>query len=304
MVRFPSAESADNTIKLEGRADVVDKIHAAIGAFALAKTNETIEEIEVPPAQHRLLIGAGGETRRAMEAQFGVRLDIPKQNVQGAARSRITLTGPAASVAAAKAHINALLQQHQGESVPVPRAVHHAISSNGAFFRNLRNNHHVTVEHAGAKPPPRPSAATTRTNAAAPPLITDDAPASLSAHSWVVHNSASDLDGEIPWVLKGKPDDVAAAVTQLRAAIAAASAQTSTGYLVLPDPKVYRLVIGPGGAQINRIRAASGCQVNVPKNQAQGEAIEVVGSAEGVEQAKELILEAVRGGAGSSPRSS
>jgi rRNA processing protein Krr1/Pno1 len=72
---------------------------------------------------------------------------------------------------------------------------------------------------------------------------------------------------------------------------------------------MYRFVIGPGGAQINSIRKQTGCRITVPKDQAKGEAIEVLGSKEGVEKAKDIILGIVKnggsgGGGGGSRRQS
>ena len=47
---------------------MVDKIVAAIEAFAGQKENSTTESIEVAPEKHRMLIGRGGEVRRALES--------------------------------------------------------------------------------------------------------------------------------------------------------------------------------------------------------------------------------------------
>lgn len=57
-----------------------------------------------------------------------------------------------------------------------------------------------------------------------------------------------------------------------------------------------RYVIGQGGQKVNSIRKQSGCKINVPKAGSGEQAIELAGSAEGVEKAKELILEAVKEG--------
>ena len=67
----------------------------------------------------------------------------------------------------------------------------------------------------------------------------------------------------------------------------------TVGFLILPDPRTYRHVIGQGGSEINRIRKQSGTKIQVPRDQSGGEAIEIVGSSEGVEKARDLILEVV-----------
>ena len=82
----------------------------------------------------------------------------------------------------------------------------------------------------------------------------------------------------------------------VEAAIATAK-QSVTGLLILPDPKTYRFVIGPGGATVNNIRKQTGSKVDVPKAGGSSEAIEIRGTRDAVEQAKEMVIEAVKNGA-------
>ena len=177
----------------------------------------------------------------------------------------------------------------------VPRNLHHAISNGGQLFRQLRNSHQVTVDHAGETLPAKPDASA-RTTGGALPLITDDADAVADAHSWNVVQTAAGEDGEISWVLRGNTENVAKARDVIQKAVAEAKKYDATGYLILPDPRTYRHVIGPGGQKVNAIRKQSGCKIQVPRDQARDEAIEIVGTQEGVEQAKDLILAAVRDG--------
>ena len=285
---------------MEGNQAIVEKIVAAIEAFVDQRENQVTETIEVAPEKHRLLIGHGGETRKNLENKFEVSIDIPKQSVQGAARSLIKVAGLPDQVQKAKAHILEMVKEQEGETIQVPRGVHHIISDNGQLFRRLRNDHKVTVDHAGQQPPARSSAAPRpRVNGGASlPLITDD-PDNVDNFSWEIVDQSSENaeDGEIPWVLRGSPENIAKARAALEKALAQAQQQSATGYLILPDPKTYRFVIGPGGSQINSIRKQTGCKINVPRDQAKGEAIEIVGSKDGVEQAKDIILEVVKKGA-------
>ena len=299
-VRFPGQESDDNNIRVEGNKAVVDKVVAAIEAFVIQRENSTTESIEVVPEKHRMLIGRGGEVRRALESQFNIGLDIPKLSQQGPARSQVKVSGQPADVEKAKTHILDLIKDQDGEAFQVPRKYHQAISDNGHFFRRLRNDHRVTVDHAGHQPP-KGSVALPRTQVnggASLPLITDNQD-SIDSHSWEVVDSGENAEeGDIPWILRGSPESVAKARVMLEKAIEQAKSQQSqsTGYLVLPDPKTYRFIIGQGGSQINAIRKETGCRITVPRDQSQGSAIEIVGSKEGVEQAKDIILDVVQSG--------
>jgi rRNA processing protein Krr1/Pno1 len=264
-------------------------------AIVAERETQIVETINVPTDKHRSLIGRQGETRKELERKFNVSIEIPRQ---GDGKTGVTISGQPKDVARAKDHIQGLVKGEEGETVQVPKNLHHAISDNGQFFRKLKKDHQVTVDHAGHKLPPKPAVPpNTRPNGGALPLITDDQDESADAYSWhVVSLLDLDLDGEIPWILRGPPDNVAKARESLTAAIDQASKMTNTGYLVLPDPRTYKYVIGQGGSKVNSIRKQTGCKINVPRDQAKDEAIEICGSADGVEKARELILQAVKEG--------
>lgn len=298
MVRFPRAEAEGNTIRVEGSEDVVNKIIEQIQALAMEKESQTTDIVEVAPEKHRLLIGRGGETRRQLESQFKVSIDVPRQTVTGPQRSQVKLAGQPADVAKAKEHIAGLVKDQEGETINIPLKYHHIISDNGQMFRRLRSDHRVTVDHAGQRPPPKTNAPTARRGGALP-LITDDAGAGSNNVSWELHDLHSDApEGEIPWTLSGNSaEDVQKARARIEAALAEASKHNSTGFLFLPDPSSYRMIIGPGGSEINRIRKQTGCKIQVPKaGEGSSEAIEITGSKEGCEDAKEIILGIVNAG--------
>lgn len=249
MVRFPKAESDESAIRVEGPKNVVEKIVAAIKAQVSSLENQTTEILEIAPDKHRLLIGRGGETRRSLESQLNIQLDIPKQTTSGAARSQVKIIGEPAAVEKAKEHILELVKGQEGETVQVPRYLHHVISDNGQFFRQLRNQHKITVDHAGQQVPAKPAqaeAGKARKGAnGALPLITDDATTGADEHSWeLIETNApeegADLSATIPWILRGPAENLPKARQTLEAAIEAASKPSATGYLILPDPRSYR----------------------------------------------------------------
>ncbi|TVY81677.1 Vigilin, partial [Lachnellula suecica] len=294
-VQFPKVEADGNDIKIEGNKEVVDKIIAAINEIVSTLDSQKTDELDIPTDKHRSLIGRGGETKKELEAKFKVALDIPRQ---GSGQTAVKITGQPDAVAKAKAHLQDLVKEQEGESVSVPLKVHHSIADNGQYFRRLKNEHKVTVDHAGHKVPPKPAAPTNvRANGGAMPLITDDADEAADVHSWkLVDMSESGLDGDIPWILRGPPDNIAKAQAALEAAIEQALQNTTIGYLTLPDPSTYRFVIGTRGSKVDSIRKATGCKITVPRDQAADEAIEIIGSADGVEAARDLILQAVKEG--------
>jgi rRNA processing protein Krr1/Pno1 len=296
-VKFPLKGSESESIRIEGTESLVAGIVAGIESFVSQRENQVVDTIEVPVDKHRKLIGRGGEIRRNLEEQFGVSVDVPKN---GSGRTAVKLSGAGENVSKAKAHISEMVKEPEGETILVPIPAHHAIAQNGNVFRKLRNDYGVTVDHGGQKPPPRPEAGVPRTRAnGAAPLITDEL--DTDAHSWqIVEPEATNGDaGTIPWILVGQsPEKLASAKAHIETALGAASKPAATGYLILPDPKSHRHVIGAGGRTINAIRRKTGCDIQVPKA-ASGtvdEAIVIVGEKAGCEEAKDMILDAVREG--------
>nr|POF20132.1 vigilin 1 [Quercus suber] len=297
MVRFPKSDAEGNSIRIEGEGAVVDKIVAQIQALVKDQESQTTEILEVKPEKHRHLIGRQGEARRNLESQFSVSINVPRQNETGPQRSQVRISGQPDAVEKAKAHILEITKDQEGETINIPRRFHHTIADNGQFFRRLRNDHKVTVDHAGERPPPKPAApAPGRSNGGVMPLITDDPAAKSSEHSWEAHPlHSSTEDGDIPWVLSGNnAETIAAARAKLERALEECNKHDTTGYLILPDPRAYRHVIGPQGSEINRIRKKTGTKIQVPRDQSQGEAIEITGDRAGVEEARDIILEIVQ----------
>ena len=295
MIRFPKTDVEGKSIRVEGQKAIVDKICASIQALVDEQDSQTTDIAEVKPDKHRMLIGRGGETRRQLEQQFGVTINVPRQSETGPQRSQVRIAGQPGNVEKAKVHILDITKDLEGETVPVPRRFHHTISDNGQFFRRLRNDHKVTVDHAGQRPPPKPSAPTpSRANGSSMPLITDDPTANANSHFWEIHDLHSSEEGDIPWVLSGpSPDAIAVARTKLDKALEDAGKQDTMGFLILPDPRAYRHVVGLGGTEINRIRKQTGTKIQVPRDQSKGEAIEIVGAKGDVVDARDIILEIV-----------
>ena len=296
MVRFPKTDAEGNDIRVEGQKAVVDKICAAIEALVVDQESQTNDIAEVKPDKHRLLIGRGGETRRQLEQQFNVSINIPRQSETGPQRSQVRISGQPANVEKAKEHILEITKDQEGQTISVPRRLHHAVADNGQFFRRLKTDHKVTVDHNGQRPPPKPTTPTpSRANGGAMPLITDDPSVSATSHSWEEHSlNAAAEEGDIPWILSGpSPESITTAHAKLDRALEEATKQDTMGFLILPDPRAYRHVIGPGGSEINRIRKKTGTKIQVPRDQNKGEAIEITGAQAGVQEARDIILEVV-----------
>jgi polyribonucleotide nucleotidyltransferase len=294
-VQFPKTEEDGNKIKIEGRSSVVDGIIKAMEDIVSQRDAQTTEVVEVPASQHRNLIGRGGDTKNALQRKFKVAIDVPHKD---SGKTGIKIVGLPADVEAAKEHILELTKEEPGVEILVPRHLHNLTSNNGQIFRQLRNDHGVTVDHKGHKIPAKSSVPKNARSNGALPLITDDA-TDDELHSFqTVTLTPGENDEAIPWVLRGSDaEKLKKAQATVENALSQAQKTDTIGYLVLPDPRLYRYVIGQGGAKLNGIRKQTGCKIDVPRQGESRDAIEIYGSSEGVDRARDLILEAVQEGA-------
>ena len=303
LVRFPPMDSQESTIRLEGHQTIVDKLASAIETFANERAQQITDSIAVPPDRHGALIGTGGETRRRLESEHNITLNVPDRSATGAARSQVKITGAPANIEKAKEAIAALTKGRESKTVQVPQHLHHHIfSSHGNKLKDMR----VRIDHGGQERPARPAPPDVRANGSASslPLITDTSqdPSSVDIrdrHGWDIFDATTGVanpDVTFPWILSAaEADDLARAEEMLLAAITAEQ-ESCTGYLTLPDPSLNQYVIGPRGATINTIRNDTGCRIDVPKRGVGVEPIEIRGTPSAVEEAKEMILDAVTQG--------
>jgi polyribonucleotide nucleotidyltransferase len=295
-VQFPKGDGPDsNEVVVRGPKEVVDKICAALEALATTKDNEITEVVDVPAERHFQLIGTGGDIRKRLETEFGVSINVPRR---GSGETGVKITGPASEVSKAISHISNVTKPKPEARVDIPKSLHHTVSNNGRLFANLRNQG-IIVVHDGVRAPPKPEsgASTPRTNGNAP-LITDD-PADSFSWSMITTGPLAGDEDMIPWILRGQSEEnVAAARKKVEEALEKASKPSTTGYLILSDPKLHRHVVGKGGSKVGEIRDKTGCIIQIPQNKPgnASEAITIIGDREACEEAKEMILEAVEEG--------
>jgi KH domain len=176
-----------------------------------------------------------------------------------------------------------------GIVVQVPKRLHHRVSNDGRSKNQLRQRFQVYVSHDGAEIPP----------ATKPPVngtlgrIDDEE----ETYSWyVVEDPSSSSDETIPWKLRGSNDNVHKAKEFIESLISSMEDQGNcTGYLGVP-PEHHHLVIGKGGQKIGIVRDETGCTVDVPRRGDGSDTIVIRGTKEGVERAKEMIVESVEAG--------
>lgn len=240
----------------------------------LAQVNDLEDEttlvLHIPTSLHPSLIGKGGSLVRSLQEEFHVRIDfkslikptdtpfISDRTFEGAGpMGSIYVSGPSEQAHQA---IQAILQRTPSStSLQVPfLAKQHVMGRQGQHLRKLRTQFHVNVT-----------------------LPSRHAPLEVN-----------ELGEEVEtWIVQGTYDDVQASIQELQTLIQGFRSPRVSFEINDIDLTFHRLVIGPQGSTISRIRKASQCQIQLERGDP---IIRISGpSEENVQQAEKLIREVV-----------
>jgi len=208
------------------------------------------------------------------------------------------------SPAACKAAIDLLKGQVRStvaeitDNVTVPLKYHHAISQQGAFFRNLRSfGVHVDQSPQPSKPgmPVKPPSTVPTAR------IDDTAEAAVSEPQWeVILNYQDAEEGDATWTLKTRdPAALERAKASIEEALEHAQAMSHVGFLTLPDRSLFPRIVGVKGSNVSRLRNETGADIIVSREDT---TIAITGTESNIEAAKEAILEMASNGGRSQHR--
>ncbi|KAA8917736.1 hypothetical protein TRICI_000108 [Trichomonascus ciferrii] len=295
MINIPKAGTNDPIIKVTGNKKVVNRIVKAIKEIVSEKERQVEETVNVPTDKHRSLIGPGGIIKRELEEEHNVSIQIPRQ---GSGDDKVIVSGMPEDVEKAKEKIAALTANPYKAEIAVPKLLHADLADRGTFIRKLKNDFDVRVEH-GRVNLPKPADIKIPEEAIGSVLITDDEKDTASKWKWTVVKDEAighpQSEATIPWKLRGEDDACQRAKALIESTLDQVSKHNSTGYMWLADPTRYRLLIGPGGSRINKIRSESGCTIAVPKAGANSnEVVTLRGNDEQLEKARQMILASIQ----------
>ncbi|KAG2015753.1 SCP160 protein [Coprinopsis cinerea AmutBmut pab1-1] len=305
LIRFPRQGETGDEVRLRGEPKLVAKLKAELEKIVAELRDRIILGVDVPAAQHRALIGRGGQNLEALQKKFDVQIQIPGSrsynqigepenlgDLEGVDPANLVkVTGSRANVEAAVENLKANIKPPPPEAVTkdvsVPLKYHHAIAQQGNFFRTLRS-HGVTVDHSAV--PAKPALPSPPSDPASTARIDDDADeADAPPYQWKVVDNYADADeGDATWTLKGRDDaSIAKAEKLLSQAIENAAKKTHVGFLTLADRSSFPRIVGTKGANVARLRDESGADITVGR---ENNTIVIVGSETEINDAKTAIL--------------
>eukprot|EP00127_Corallochytrium_limacisporum_P006245 Clim_evm4s223 gene=Clim_evmTU4s223 len=247
-----SIRAEEEKIEIEGPKKAVEHASDALRKQVDFLTNSwKIEEISVSPALHKHLIGKGGQNIKRIKEECGVEIDFPDSDDKESSTIRI-----------------------EGEKSGVAKAVDEIATQTAKLVD----------------------------------MVTIEVPVPLKYHGQIIgakgaritelRNTFGDVQVNVPKptenkdsiTVKGQKADAEAVKTYILELLAEIKEQDFT--LKVPIFKPYhRRIVGRKGENINRIRAETDCRIQVPDEGDPSDAIEVIGTKENAERAKQLLLE-------------
>ncbi|KAI0663525.1 hypothetical protein C8Q70DRAFT_363295 [Cubamyces menziesii] len=308
LIRFPRQGEPSDEVRLRGEPKLVAKLKAELEKTVKTLKDRVVLAVEVPVAQHRALIGRGGQHLNDLQTRTGAQIQFPgsrsytqvgePENAEDLAgvdpANIVKVSGPRAACEKAIEELKSQIKPPAPEgvtgTVTVPLKYHYAVSQQGNLFRQLRSfGVHVEQSVQPSKPavPPQPAS---QADAATAARIDDpDADAGATEVQWqIVPNYQDAEEGESVWTLKARDQaGLDRALKLIQEGIEHAEKMTHVGFLTLPDRSMFPRIVGAKGSNVARLRNESGADITVNRDD---NTIVIVGSETAIETAKDAIL--------------
>ncbi|KAF8160830.1 SCP160 protein [Crassisporium funariophilum] len=298
LVRFPRQGEPSDEVRLRGEPKLVAKLKTELEQLVATLRDRVILAVDIPAAQHRALIGRGGQHLNEIQSKFNVQIQFPgsrsynqvgePENIaeltEVDAANIVKVSGARAAcektLIELKSNVRAPVVEGPTKDVLVPLKYHHVISQQGSFFRTLRSLG-VQVDQSAQ---PQKSAVPTRPT---PSTRIDDAEASEAEWETVANYQDSE-EGDSTWTLKARDQaGLDKAETLIKEAVDAAARMSHVGFLTLSDRSVFPRIVGSKGANVARLRNETGADITVSR---ENNTIVIIGSGNEILAAKDAIL--------------
>ncbi|KAF5393250.1 hypothetical protein D9757_000766 [Collybiopsis confluens] len=312
LIRFPRQGEPSDEVRLRGEATIVNKLKAELEKTVAILRDRVILAVEIPAAQHRALIGRGGQHLNELQDRTGTQVQFPGSRSYaqvGAAENVVEVSDvdPANIVkvvgprSACEKAIESLKKASKAASpelvtstITVPLKYHHAISQQGQFFRHLRTFGVQVDQSAQAQKPSVPARPTSNGETTA--RIDEEAEdLSVPEIEWeVIPNYENAEEGDSVWTLKARDQaGLERAEKLVHEAIEHAKGMSEVGFLTLPDRSTFPRIVGSKGANVMRLRNETGADITVSR---ENSTIVIVGSESDIVGAKNAIIKLASGG--------
>lgn len=314
LVTFPRQGDDADSVRLRGDRKIVSKLQAELEKTVAALRATKVIGVVVPQAHHASKIGRGGSALQDLQRRSGATIHFPGSRQYGsvgdvenadevadaAKEDIVKVVGTDEAIAKASESLKSVPAERtpragRGElvsrTISIPAKYHHAVAEQPNLIRSVRGvGAFLTIPNG----PPKPSYTPSDDIAAKTARIDLDADDSEEGQFEIRENYVDGDDKEESWTIRAKEEDLDRAEAILTKALETAKAATHVGLLTGLPRSAFPRIIGAKGATISRLRAETGADITVGKDD---DLITITGDEESVRNAREAILNVVnRGG--------
>ncbi|KAL1695551.1 hypothetical protein GGG16DRAFT_86381 [Schizophyllum commune] len=312
LIRFPRPGETGDEVRIRGDPKLVNKLKAELEKAVKELSERIVLAVEVPAAQHRALIGRGGQHLNDLQNRTGAQVQFPgsrsyyqvgeplnASELEGVDQANIVkVTGSKEACEKAVEELKSSVRKAPTpvetitDTITVPLKYHHAISQQGSFFRGLRAYGVQVDQSANPKKsavPSRPPANGGTSDARIDDAVEEE---QAPAYQWEVTTNYQDAEeGDSVWTLKARDQEgLDRAKAAVEEAIKAAERMSHVGFLTLPDRSVFPRIVGSKGSTVARLRNETGADITVGR---ENNTIVIIGSENDIVAAKDAILRIV-----------
>ncbi|KAH0588911.1 KH domain-containing protein [Termitomyces sp. J132] len=305
LIRFPRQGEPSDEVKLRGEPKLVNKLKVELEKLVATLRDRVVIGVDIPAPHHRALIGRGGQHLNELQSKRDVQIQFPgsrsyhqvsePENIADLAESD---AANIVKVSGSRAAVEATIEELKGsikpatpasiiDTIVVPLKYHHVISQQGNFFRTLRS---FGVQVDQSRQPSKSAVPTRPPPSSAPTARIDEAEdESAPKTQWEVVLNYQDVEeDDSTWTLKARDQaGLERAQNLIKEAIEHAQGMSHVGFLTLSERSVFPRIVGTKGANVARLRAETGADITVGR---EDNTIVIIGSESAVEAAKNAIV--------------
>ncbi|XP_052832875.1 vigilin [Octopus bimaculoides] len=310
---------ADNTdiIRIVGTKEGVEKARHEIQCTSDEQAKLAFERIPVPKIYHPFICGPHNNNIKSLMESTNVRINVPPPSVM---KDEIVVSGEKEGVMKAKTFILKTLEEKkkkcQPVSVEVRKCQHkYVIGQKRANIQEILEATGVSVEVPSLESPSgtitlrgeedKLGPALTMVYSKANSVIVEEVKAPAWLHRFIIGKQGSNIkkitqntpkvhieftEGQDKINIEGPPDEVEECVQKLSECIEDLRKRMAFAEIEI-DQRFHKHIIGKNGANISRIKNETGVAIQIPSDSDNSNIIRIEGDPNGVQRAKQELLE-------------
>lgn len=313
---IPRTENSD-FIRIVGTKEGIEKARHEIQCTSDEQAKLAFERLPVPKIYHPFICGPHNNNIKALIESTNAQINVPPPSVM---KDEIVVSGEKEGVMKAKATIMKILEEKkkkcQAVSVEVRKSQHkYVIGQKRANIQEILEMTGVSVEVPSLESTSgtitlrgeedKLGPALTMVYSKANSVIVEEVTVPAWLHRFIIGRQGASVkkitqntpkvhieftDGQDMIVIEGPPEEVEECVSNLTEFVTDLEKRMAFAEIEV-DQRFHKHIIGKNGANISRIKSETGVAIQIPSDSVNNNVIRIEGDPNGVQKAKQELLE-------------